>query len=202
MLHLGANFQHREFQSNNGATVSNSVGAPSTNQQGRYRARPFLQTTDVRFVDTGNFAAKSDNIFGVELAGIFGPLHVAGEAQWTRSMPIRPATRATGLDAFPTATFLVPSDDPSFFSWYAEAGYFLTGETRGYKNGLWDRTKVLKPFSKGGWGAFQVNARYDYLDLNSRKLQTRLHQQFHHRRRRPPRTISPAAASRPAISPA
>jgi phosphate-selective porin OprO and OprP len=171
MLHLGVNAQHREFQANNGATISNSVGAPSTNQQGRYRARPFLQTTDVRFVDTGNFAASSDNIFGFEAAGIFGPLHVAGEAQWTKVDAYSAGDRLTGLDAFPTATFLVPSGDPSFFSWYAEAGYFLTGETRGYKNGQWDRTKVLKPFSKGGWGAFQVNARYDFLDLNSRRIQ-------------------------------
>ena len=35
---------------------------------------------------------------------------------------------------------------------------------------MWDRTKVLKPLSKGGSGAFQVNARYDYLDLDSSKL--------------------------------
>ena len=30
--------------------------------------------------------------------------------------------------------------------------------------------KVLKPFSKGGWGAFQVIGRLDYLDLDSNKL--------------------------------
>jgi phosphate-selective porin OprO/OprP len=175
MLHLGANVQHREFQSNNGATLSNSVGAPSTNQQARYRARPFLQTTDVRFVDTGNFAAKGDNIYGIELAGIFKSLHVAGEAQLTRVNAYSAGDTATGLDAFPTTAFFVPSGNPSFFSWYAEAGYFLTGETRGYKNerlgGQWDRTKVLKPFSKGGWGAVQLNARYDYLDLTTGDLQ-------------------------------
>jgi phosphate-selective porin OprO/OprP len=170
-VHLGVNAQHRQFQSNAGATLSNSAGAPSTNQQARYRARPFLQTTDVRFVDTGAFAARSDTILGAELAGIFGPIHVTGEAQWTRVNAYSPGDRATGLDAFPTATFLVPSGDPSFFGWYAEAGYFLTGETRGYKNGLWDRTKVARPLSKGGSGAFQVNARYDYLDLNSRAIQ-------------------------------
>ena len=171
MVHLGANIQHRDFQSNNGATLSNSVNAPSTNQQARYRARPFLQTTDVRFVDTGNLAARGDTIFGLELAGIFGPIHVASEAQLTRVDAYSAGDVATGLDAFPTATFLVPSGDPSFLSFYAEAGYFLTGETRGYKNGLWDRTKVLKPLSKGGSGAFQINGRFDYLDLNSSALQ-------------------------------
>lgn len=172
MLHIGGNFQHREFQTNNGGTASTSVGAPSTNQLGRYRARPFLQLTDVRFVDTSAFAAKSDNIYGFELAGIFKSFHFAGEAQWAKVNAYAAGDIATGLNAFSVAnTALVPSDDPTFFSWYAELGYFLTGETRGYKNGMWDRTKVLKPFSKGGWGAFQINARYDFLDLTTKDLQ-------------------------------
>jgi phosphate-selective porin OprO/OprP len=175
MLHFGANFQHREFQANNCPTpttcvTSSSTGAPSTNQLGRYRARPFLQTTDVRFVDTSAFAAKSDQILGAEVAGIFKSLHFTGEAQLVKVNAYSAGDTQTGLNAFPGTTAapntaLVPSDDPSFFSWYAELGYYLTGETRGYKNGMWDRTKVLKPFSQGGWGAFQVNARYDYLDL-------------------------------------
>ena len=58
--------------------------------------------------------------------------------------------------------------DPSFSGGYFEAGYFLTGESRGYKSGKWDRTKVLKPFDKGGWGAIQLNGRIDYLNLSDR----------------------------------
>jgi phosphate-selective porin OprO and OprP len=171
-LHFGASYQHRVFQSNNGGTASTSAGSPSTNQLARYRARPFLQTTDVRFVDTTAFAAKSDDIIGVEAAGIFKSLHVTGEAQWLKANAYEAGDIETGLDAFSAAnTALVPSGDPSFFGFYAEAGYFLTGETRGFRNGLWDRTKVLKPFSQGGWGAFQVNARYDYLDLDDSDLQ-------------------------------
>jgi phosphate-selective porin OprO/OprP len=175
-LHLGANFQHREFQSNNAATASASQGAPSTNQLARYRARPFSQTTDGRFVDTGNFAAKSDNIFGLEAAAIMKSLHLAAEGQYVKTDAYGRGTRfGTGdptdpLDFFPTASALVPGGDPSFWGGYVEAGYYLTGETRGYKNGTWDRTKVLKPFSKGGWGAFQINGRVDYLDLASNKL--------------------------------
>lgn len=172
-LHFGGNVQYRNFQSNNGATASNSVGAPSTNQIARYRARPFSQSTDFRFVDTGNFAAKSDMIYGVELGGVFKSLHVAGEAQYTKVNAYeRGDTLPAGLSQFATATFLVPSGDPSFFSAYGEIGYYLTGETRGYKNGTWDRTKVLRPFSKGGSGAFQINGRVDYLDLDSNKLKS------------------------------
>ncbi|WP_294171886.1 porin [uncultured Sphingomonas sp.] len=183
-LHFGANFQHREFQSNNGATASTSTGAPSTNQLARYRARPFTQTTDVRFVDTGNFAAKSDNIFGLEFAAIAKSLHFASEGQYLKSNAYGEGDSFDGsdpadvLDLFPTPAVLVPDGDPSFWGGYIEAGYFLTGETRGYRNGQWDRTKVLKPFSKGGWGALQLNGRLDYLDLDSNRLKNGLSNNF------------------------
>lgn len=179
-LHFGANFQHRKFQANNGATASTSTGAPSTNQLARYRARPFSQLTDVRFVDTGAYAAKSDDIFGLEFAGIFKSLHVAAEGQLLKSNAYNPGDRidfvADPLDLFAgtggttTTSAFVPTGNPTFWGGYVEAGYFFTGETRGYKGGLWDRTKVLKPFSKGGWGALQLNGRLDYLNLNSSKL--------------------------------
>ena len=180
-LHFGANFQHREFQTNNGSTAASSSGQPSTNQLARYRARPFSQTTDVRFVDTGNYAAKSDDIFGLEAAGIFKSLHVVAEGQYLKSNAYQRGDKFDGddgLDFFPTATVLVPDGNPSFWGGYLEAGYFLTGETRGYKNGTWDRTKVLKPFSKDGWGALQVNARIDYLDLASGKLRNGFNNNF------------------------
>ena len=175
-MHFGANFQHREFQSNNNGTTAESSGQPSTNRLARYRARPFSQLTDQRFVDTGNFAAKRDDIFGLEFGAIFKSLHIAAEGQFLRANAYGRGDTfgvpGDTLNLFPgnTATVLVPSGDPSFWGGYVEAGYFLTGETRGYKGGTWDRTKVLKPFSQGGWGAVQVNGRVDYLDLDSRKL--------------------------------
>ncbi len=169
-VHLGLNYQHREFQSNNNGVASVSVGAPSSNQIARYRARPFLQTTDVRFVDTGNFAASSDDIFGVEAYGVFKSLHFGGEAQLTKVNAYAPGSIRTGLDAFNGGSVVTPTGDPTFWGGHFEIGYFLTGETRGYKNGQWDRTKVLKPFNKGGWGALQVIGRFDYLDLDDSKL--------------------------------
>ena len=191
-LHFGANVQYRKFQANNNQSVSTSAGAPSTNQLARYRARPFSQTTDVRFVDTGAYAAEGDTIFGLEFAGIFKSLHVAAEGQYlTSRVGYDPGDfyAAGDLDQFVfnstsgclaapaplttpncAASYLVPGKNPSYWGGYVEAGYYLTGETRGYKNGAWDRTKVLKPFSKGGWGALQINGRADYLDLQSGAL--------------------------------
>ena len=176
-LHFGANYQHRDFQSNNGATINAQAGGePSANQRVRYRARPFTQLTDQRFVNTDFFAAKGDDIFGLEFAGIFKSLHIAAEGQYTVANAYgRGDTLVAGtdpLDLFATTSVFVPNGNPSFWGGYAEVGYFFTGETRGYKNGLWDRTKVLNPFSKGGWGALQLNGRVDYLDLDSDRLKT------------------------------
>ena len=181
-LHFGLNYQHREFQSNNNGSTASGVGIASVNQTARYRARPFSQLTDVRFVDTGAFAAKSDDIIGLEAAGIFKSLHVAAEAQYLKANAydagdtLDNMTGSNTINLFPgnATTVLVPDGNPSFWGGYLEAGYYLTGETRGYKAGTWDRTKVLKPFSKGGMGAFQINGRVDYLDLDTGKL----HQAF------------------------
>ena len=175
-IHLGANYQHRQFQANNNGVASVAAGAPSTNQFARYRARPFLQTTDQRFVDTGNIAAHGDDIFGVEAYGVFKSLHLGGEGQMLKVRTYRPGAIATGLDAFATSgtpplpNGVTPFENPTFWGGHFEVGYFLTGETRGYKNGLWDRTKVLNPVGKGGMGAFQLIGRFDYLDLNDAKL--------------------------------
>ena len=82
---------------------------------------------------------------------IRGPLHAAAEAYWLEADTVTP-----GLS-------------PSFFGGYAEVGWFLTGESRGYRGGRFDRTSVRRPVGgeAGGAGAFQLNLRYDYLDLNS-----------------------------------
>jgi phosphate-selective porin OprO/OprP len=151
-LHLGANFQHRVAQSDA--------------QNVQYRARPFTQVTDQRFVDTGAIAADGDDILGFEFGAVLGSAHVAAEAQqlWVRGY--RPG--ATFGPNEGSAGGLFYARDPHFRSAYAEIGYFLTGESRGYKGGRWDRTKVLHPFRSGGSGALQVNARLDWLDLGDR----------------------------------
>ena len=61
---------------------------------------------------------------------------------------------------------------------YAQCGYFLTGESAGYNKQMGAMDYNCKPFSeffglgsrKGicGWGAWEVAARWSYLDLQSR----------------------------------
>jgi len=135
-------------------------------QNERLRARPTTQITDQRFIDTNAISAKSDVQAGIELAAIHKSLHFAGEYQkiWVNSY--EPGTTFGANDGTGGGAFLV--GDPSFWSAYAELGYFLTGETRGYKNGRFDRTKVLHPFNDGGWGALQVNGRVELTELRDR----------------------------------
>jgi phosphate-selective porin OprO/OprP len=157
-LHLGANFQHR---------------VNTLESQGKqYRSRPLTQLTDQRFIDTGTIAAKGDDTVGVELAAIHKSLHFAAEGQkvWVRHA--YNAAELAALNADPGSNDLAAgtplNGNPSFWGGYAEVGYYPTGETRGYKGGRWDRTKVLHPFNEGGWGAIQVNGRIDYVNLQDR----------------------------------
>ena len=138
-LHFGGSAHYREI--NDAAT---SV---------RYRQRPAVHTTDVRFIDTGNLAgAESETGYGLEAAGIFGPFHLASEAYWQQ------VSRAGFAD-------------PTFFGAYIEGGYFFTGESRGYKAGKFDRVKVKKPIgTEGGTGSLGLNLRWDYLDLISKGI--------------------------------
>jgi phosphate-selective porin OprO/OprP len=157
-LHLGANFQHRQ----------NTREAEGAN----YQTRPLTQLTDQRFVSTGNIAAKGDDIAGVEFGAILKSFHVAAEAQkvWVRGTFTPAEIAALNLETDTNDTPLGNgyNGNPSFWGGYAEVGYYFTGESRGYKGGKWDRTKVLHPFNEGGWGALQANARLDYLELRDR----------------------------------
>lgn len=180
-LHFGLGYQHREFASNASGASASGANMPSTNQLARYRARPNTQLTDVRFVDTGSFAAKSDRIIGAEFAAIFKGLYFAGEAQWLKANAYAAGDLASGLDSFSGGNIAVlPTADPEFFGAYGEIGYFFTGETRGYKRGegTWARTKVLNPVNKGGMGAFQLMGRVDHIDLDDDALKNGLTNNF------------------------
>ncbi|HET9427119.1 MAG TPA: OprO/OprP family phosphate-selective porin [Allosphingosinicella sp.] len=142
-LHLGASAHWRDH--------GDLAAAGSTI---RYRQRPLVHFTDVRFVATPALPVEQETSYGLEAAVIRGPLHAAAEAHWLK------------------ADLTTSGQSANFFGGYAEIGYFLTGETRGYRSGRFDRTSVRRPVGgdEGGFGAVQVNLRYDFLDLNSRGI--------------------------------
>ena len=132
-LHLGGSLHLRDF--NDGQTST------------RYRARPFVHTTDLRLVNTGNIAATGETGYGVEAAYINGRFHATAESSWMTA-------RRPGLA------------DPTFNGGFAEVGYLLTDDVTAYKGGVYDRIRPKNPVGKGGIGAVQLNLRYDWLDLN------------------------------------
>jgi len=117
----------------------------------QYRAKPGLGTTDIRYVDTGVLTVNAETHIGTEFAAKWRRLHVAGEAAWLH------------VDR--------PGDaDPTFFGGYAEVGFFLTPDSRTYKGGTFDRTTPSRPLGDGGFGAVEINARYDRLDLTDANI--------------------------------
>ena len=132
-LHIGGSVHVRDF--NDAQTTT------------RYRARPFVHTTDLRLINTGNIVSTGEMDYGAELAYITGRFHATAESHWMTA-------KRPGLA------------DPTFNGGYAEVGYLLTDDTTAYKGGTYDRIKPKNPLNKGGMGALQLNARYDWLDLN------------------------------------
>lgn len=119
----------------------------------RFRSRPEVHVDGSRLIDTGSITNVDElQSYGLELAGVYGPFSVQGEYVKTQ---LERKNNQPDLD---------------FDAWYTYASYFLTGESRQYKNGIFDRTKVKNPVGKGGIGAWEVAARYSTADLTDGTL--------------------------------
>lgn len=110
-----------------------------------------------RLVDTGNLPGDVNYFVkaGGELAAIYGPFSIQGEYILTE------------LDRDQGGTL-------GFDGYYAYGSWFLTGESRNYRadKGVFDALLPLRPFNPwlGGWGAWELAARYSSLDLNDRDV--------------------------------
>lgn len=113
----------------------------------RLNDRPNIRIDNGNIADTGVITnVRSMHYAGAEAAGVFGALTVAGEAGrlW--------------LDRF-------GGDNARFSGYYGYAAYMLTGETRPFKGGNFDRVKPFKDLGNGGFGAFELALRYDHINL-------------------------------------
>lgn len=137
IIHLGASGYYRTGLKS--GDVADAV---------RLSDRPNIRIDNGNIADSGIVTGvESLRYAGAEAAAVFGPVTLAGE--YGRLWTDRP-----GLS------------DPSFDGFYVYATWFLTGETRPFKNGNFDRVKPSKPLGKGGAGAFELALRYDRLDLS------------------------------------
>jgi len=94
-----------------------------------------------------NFGTNTDdsNAYDVELISVWGPIHGVFEyVAWNASDP---------------------DGDADLSAWAFDVGWFLTGESMKYKAGAFSGIKPKAPIGKGGWGAWQIAARLENMDL-------------------------------------
>ncbi|MBX3436046.1 MAG: hypothetical protein KF861_01040 [Planctomycetaceae bacterium] len=112
------------------------------------------------FVNTGAFAAETEQLLVAEFSAQRGPLLVNAEyeANWNQNAVGNGVSSVLGA----------PLGTVFFRGWYVETLYFLTGEHRDYDRtaGVYGRVIPHKNFHWGrSAGAWQVGARYSQLDL-------------------------------------
>jgi phosphate-selective porin OprO/OprP len=123
-------------------------GAVQTRSRPEVRQAPY-------FVDTGSFPADHTTGLGFEFAAAHGPVTVV--AEYTLG-----------------SVAAAQSGNPRFDGWYVTASWVLTGEARPYDhaNGYFGRLEPRAPFcfGKGGAGAWELAARYSWIDLTSQAI--------------------------------
>ena len=117
--------------------------------------RPELRIDPTTLISTGAIAGVSSaQVYSGEVAGTYGPLFVQAEYFWFN------------IDR----TAFAPMPSLKFQGGYAQAAYTLTGESRPYNSATAAYGAIVpaNPFSLsgGGWGAWEIAARYSTIDLN------------------------------------
>ncbi len=132
-----------------------------------------VDSNGTQLVSTGAMAAGHVTSWGVETAGNYQ--NVYGQAGYT-SYSVTRSPMAYGVYAAasgtPATQVVHPSND-SFYGWYMQGSWIITGESRPYSaaTATFGAPKPAKNFSikDGTWGAFEIVARYSDLNLNSHK---------------------------------
>lgn len=141
-LHIGVDYKHRKFNTENTAGVGQAV-AFTVGTSTELRNREGI-TDVVSLTSAGNGTIKTRTAYALELAGQYEGLTVQGE--------------------YFNQTYKFTSTDSQqkVKSWYVEAGYVLTGEHRTYSQSA----GVFKdPKPAGDNGAWEVAARYTSVDM-------------------------------------
>lgn len=130
--------------------LSDAAASPALNAI-RFSNGPEVAVDASKTVDTGNIDAHHVREFGFESAGEYGPVFAQGG--WFRYEIER--------------RLAVPN--PSFTGWYGFLTYSLTGEQHPYDpaTASFRNIRPAKPLgTPGGWGAWEVAARYSSIDLD------------------------------------
>lgn len=140
LIHIGLGVSHRR--------------PPSKMES--YTLRPEAHLAP-EMIETGSFSAQRAVLLDAEAAVVAGPLSLQGEFL---------AASHAGEDIGDTDNEM----DPMFTAFYAQLGYFVTGESKAYKtkDGIFDRVKPTRNFGDGDGaiGALELAARFSMADLD------------------------------------
>lgn len=149
LLHLGVAYSRR-----------------NPNGDYRFSARPGSHLAN-KHLDTGSLPADDVELSAAEAALLLGPLSLQGE--YVRADVSFMKER--GGAAFLNLPQFFSLDDRHFDGWYVQASYILTGEKRDYDReigafeGVIPKHKLMLN-GQGGWGAWELAARYEELTLD------------------------------------
>jgi phosphate-selective porin OprO/OprP len=123
----------------------------------RFRSRPenhlAPELVDTRAGGMADFPSDGYVLSGAEVAWTRGPLSLQGEYMQANVN----GTQGGG--------------NPTFWGYYGMLSYFLTGEHRPYKHGVFQRVKPKGNLGQGGKGALELTGRYSAVDLNDGNAQ-------------------------------
>ena len=142
VLHLGASGTYGMHIADKSAVSHNTLSLGD---------RPGIRVDNIKYIDTGDITnVESAKYYGPEVAFATGPFRVQGEYYKYD------IARKNGLS------------DISLNAWYTQASYVLTGEAYKYKSSsaAFGGIKPANPVGKGGFGAWEIAARYGQSDLN------------------------------------
>lgn len=135
VIHIGGSYAHETPSAGSGASV-------------KFNTRPESHVTMAKFISTGKIKnVDSWDVYGLELASVFGPVVVQGEYSWVN------VNRNSGK---PTA---------KFNGYYAYVAWNVTGEKRPYNS---EEGEVnYRTFPRNGkLGAIELAARYSNIDMD------------------------------------
>lgn len=140
-----------------GGDVQYLFSAPTGASELNLRDRIELRIDGNRILGTGALPIHSARVLSGELAGAFRSFHFQGE-----------------YFNFNVARTHGSGPSLGFNGYYFQGGYILSGEKRSYdaSSGSYEGVTPSHPFDprRGGWGAWEMAARYSMIDLNDKDI--------------------------------
>jgi phosphate-selective porin OprO/OprP len=130
-----------------------------------------VDSNGIKLANTGALPANHLTQWGVETAGNWGPLY-AQAGYYGFEVDRAKVAYKTFTSASTSATTIFQPSNNDFSAWYVQATWTITGEPRTYNaaNGAFSPPKPTTSVGHGGWGAWELAARYSDLNLNSHAL--------------------------------